>query len=206
MAAVRERGLWSLANSFLNPARADAAGDLMRKSIDRLDKYWGGLTRILRNQRHRWKLVCRARNRGPQISGNLVPVRLTGSDRNGKNPPAGQPKGVVSTLLIHLCGPMQAWGTQSRFSIRDTGQEPSKSGVIGLLCAALGKPRDENPGDGFPTLAQLAALKMGVRVDRPGSMRMDYQTAGGTHRLGDTYGVAKAAGVAPVQLRRIATT
>ncbi len=103
----------------------------------------------------------------------------------------------MSTLLIHLCGPMQAWGTQSRFSIRDTGQEPSKSGVIGLLCAALGKPRDENPGDGFPTLAQLAALKMGVRVDRPGSMRMDYQTAGGTHRLGDTYGVAKADGSRP---------
>ena len=46
MAAVRERGLWSLANSFLNPARADAAGDLMRKSIDQLDKYLGGLTRI----------------------------------------------------------------------------------------------------------------------------------------------------------------
>ena len=46
MAVVRERGLWSLANSFLNPARADATGDLMRKSIDQLDKYWGGLTRI----------------------------------------------------------------------------------------------------------------------------------------------------------------
>ncbi len=98
----------------------------------------------------------------------------------------------MSTLLIRLAGPMQSWGTQSRFSIRDTGLEPSKSGVIGLLCAALGKPRIEKPGDSFPTLAQLAALKMGVRVDRPGTMHVDYHTAGGTHRIAETYGVAHA--------------
>jgi CRISPR system Cascade subunit CasD len=75
---------------------------------------------------------------------------------------------------------MQAWGTQSRFSVRDTGLEPSKSGVIGLLCAALGKPRDESAPDqppGLPTLAELAALRMAVRVDRPGLMAADYHTA-----------------------------
>ncbi len=47
----------------------------------------------------------------------------------------------MSTLLMFLAGPMQSWGTQSRHSNRDTGLEPSKSGVIGLLCAALGRPR-----------------------------------------------------------------
>jgi CRISPR system Cascade subunit CasD len=98
----------------------------------------------------------------------------------------------MSTLLLRLVGPMQSWGTQSRFSIRDTGLEPSKSGVIGLLCAALGKPRVEQTSDGLPTLTQLTALKMGVRVDRPGTLRMDYQTAGGTHRIDDNYGVAHA--------------
>jgi CRISPR system Cascade subunit CasD len=110
----------------------------------------------------------------------------------------------MSTLLLRLAGPMQSWGTQSRFSIRDTGLEPSKSGVIGLLCAALGKPRVEEPGDGFPEVSQLAALKMGVRVDFPGTMRMDYHTAGGTHRVGDNYGVARAdgSGVGPVTSRR----
>ncbi len=81
------------------------------------------------------------------------------------------------TLLIRLEGPMQSWGTQSRFSHRDTGQEPSKSGAIGLLCAALGKPREEQPGDGFPTLQQLSALRMGVRVDREGRIDRDYHTA-----------------------------
>jgi CRISPR system Cascade subunit CasD len=100
----------------------------------------------------------------------------------------------MPTLLLRLAGPMQSWGTQSRFSIRDTGLEPSKSGVIGLLCAALGKPRFERAGDGFPTLAQLAALKMGVRVDREGVMKRDFHTAGGTHRPGDDYGVIKADG------------
>ena len=48
----------------------------------------------------------------------------------------------MPVLLMRLAGPMQSWGTQSRFLHRDTGREPSKSGVIGVLCAALGRPRD----------------------------------------------------------------
>lgn len=99
----------------------------------------------------------------------------------------------MSTLLLRLAGPMQSWGTQSRFTVRDTGQEPSQSGVIGLLCAALGKPREEKPGD-RPTLESLARLRMGVRVDFPGAMQMDYHTAGGAHRRGEKYGVVKADG------------
>ncbi|MEL7171056.1 MAG: type I-E CRISPR-associated protein Cas5/CasD [Bacteroidota bacterium] len=83
----------------------------------------------------------------------------------------------MSTLLIRLTGPMQSWGLQSAFSDRDTAREPTKSGVVGLLCAALGKPRIERPGDGYPTLAELAALRMGVRVDREGQPRYDFHTA-----------------------------
>jgi CRISPR system Cascade subunit CasD len=77
------------------------------------------------------------------------------------------------TLLLRLAGPMQSWGTQSRFSIRDTGLEPSKSGVFGLLCAALGAPRDDEA-----TLKRLReSLVMGVRVDREGIMKKDFHTA-----------------------------
>ena len=76
----------------------------------------------------------------------------------------------MAVLLLRLCGPMQSWGTQSRFTNRDTELEPSKSGVVGLLCAALGRPRHK-------PLDDLAALKMGVRVDREGVMRRDYHTA-----------------------------
>lgn len=83
----------------------------------------------------------------------------------------------MSTLLLRLTGPMQAWGLQSRFSDRDTAREPTKSGVLGLVCAALGKPRHEHPDDGFPTLARLGALHFGVRVDREGQPRSDFQTA-----------------------------
>lgn len=86
----------------------------------------------------------------------------------------------MGTLLMQLIGPMQSWGVQSHFTHRDTGLEPSKSGVIGLLCAALGKPRDENHPDNAdkPSLADLATLRMGVRVDREGLVKMDYHTAG----------------------------
>jgi CRISPR system Cascade subunit CasD len=84
---------------------------------------------------------------------------------------------MTSTLLMRLCGPMQSWGTQSRFIYRDSGREPSKSGVVGLLCAALGKPRRESPEDGFPTVKSLADLRMGVRIDREGGLECDYHTA-----------------------------
>jgi CRISPR system Cascade subunit CasD len=76
----------------------------------------------------------------------------------------------MSVLRLRLAGPMQSWGTQSRFSVRDAGLEPSKSGVIGLLCAALGRPR------ALP-VTDLAALTMAVRVDREGSLARDFHTA-----------------------------
>ena len=76
----------------------------------------------------------------------------------------------MSTLLLRLAGPMQSWGTQSRHSLRDTGQEPSKSGVIGLVAAALGRPRDRDISD-------LAGLRMGVRVDHEGRVSKAFQTA-----------------------------
>ncbi len=76
----------------------------------------------------------------------------------------------MDTLLMRLIAPMQSWGVQSNYTVRDTGLEPSKSGVIGLLCAALGRPREA-------PLDDLAALRMGVRVDREGTLRRDYHIA-----------------------------
>ncbi|MGB7567824.1 MAG: type I-E CRISPR-associated protein Cas5/CasD [Chitinivibrionales bacterium] len=79
----------------------------------------------------------------------------------------------MPTLLLRLEGPMQSWGTTSRFDQRDTGKEPSKSAVLGLLCAALGIDREN-----WVDLEPLTKLIMGVRHDRPGILRRDYQTAG----------------------------
>jgi CRISPR system Cascade subunit CasD len=84
------------------------------------------------------------------------------------------------TLVMRLAGPLQSWGVSSRFSIRETLTEPSKSGVIGLVCAALGWDRaaDTHPIAGRArTLADLAALRFGVRVVREGVVRRDYHTA-----------------------------
>jgi CRISPR system Cascade subunit CasD len=78
----------------------------------------------------------------------------------------------MPTLLIRLVGPMQSWGTTSRFDQRDTGKEPSKSGVVGLLAAALGLDRGN-----WTDLEPLTHLSMGTRHDRPGVPMRDYQTA-----------------------------
>jgi CRISPR system Cascade subunit CasD len=87
----------------------------------------------------------------------------------------------MSVLLMRLAGPMQSWGTRSRFSNRDTGLEPSRSGVIGLLCAALGRPREQPLDDFLP-------LKMAVRVDREGRLMRDYHTAQNVRRADPTKG------------------
>ncbi len=84
------------------------------------------------------------------------------------------------TLILRLAGPMQSWGVSSRFGIRETLAEPSKSGVIGLLCAALGWDRAEAThviAGQERTLADLAAMCFGVRVIREGVLRRDYHTA-----------------------------
>lgn len=76
----------------------------------------------------------------------------------------------MSVLIIQLVSPMQSWGSRSRFQERDTEREPTKSGVIGLICAALGRDRKDSIDD-------LVLLRMGVRVDREGTIKKDFQTA-----------------------------
>ncbi|SNC73487.1 CRISPR-associated protein, Cas5e family [Kytococcus aerolatus] len=77
---------------------------------------------------------------------------------------------MTACLPLVLSGPMHAWGTTSRFPRRDTAMEPSKSGVLGLLAAAQGRRRTEEISD-------LAGLAFGVRVDHPGRLIRDFQTA-----------------------------
>lgn len=78
----------------------------------------------------------------------------------------------MSTLLLRLAAPLQAWGDDSRFSIRRSYSIPTKSGVIGLLASALGRKRNEENQD-------LCALHMGVRVDQPGESLEDFQMVHG---------------------------
>ncbi|MBT2384511.1 type I-E CRISPR-associated protein Cas5/CasD [Streptomyces sp. ISL-11] len=88
---------------------------------------------------------------------------------------------MTATLLLRLEGPQQSWGSRSHFHDRDTSPHPTKSAVIGLLAAADGHDREERRpnGEDFLPLHTLAALRFGVRTDRPGSPHCDFQTAGG---------------------------
>lgn len=79
-----------------------------------------------------------------------------------------------NTLFLRLAGPMQSWGTSSRFQLRRTDAYPSKSGVLGMILCAKGVRRE----DSSHALEALTPLLMGVRIDRGGTLDWDYHTAG----------------------------
>lgn len=72
------------------------------------------------------------------------------------------------TLLLRLSAPLQSWGSESMYDRRETDGMPTKSGVVGMLAAALGRKR----GD---PLEDLAGLRFGVRTDLPGIKLEDFQ-------------------------------
>ncbi len=74
------------------------------------------------------------------------------------------------TLLLRLSSPLQSWGYMSFYDNRATEDMPTKSGVIGLLSAALGRGREES-------LEDLQKLQFGVRVDLEGTKIDDFQIA-----------------------------
>lgn len=76
----------------------------------------------------------------------------------------------MTVLLLKFKGPLQSWGHESRYQERRTHHAPTKSAVVGMLAAAQGRRRTDPVED-------LAALQFGVRVDQPGTVRRDYQTA-----------------------------
>lgn len=76
----------------------------------------------------------------------------------------------MPVLLMRLAGPLQSWGERSRFMVRSTAAQPTKSGVVGLLASALGRDRGDDVSD-------LAALEFAARLDRPGRVVVDFQTA-----------------------------
>lgn len=76
----------------------------------------------------------------------------------------------MGVLVLKLAGPLQSWGSGSRFVERKTRHEPTKSGIVGILAAALGRRREDPIDD-------IASLRMAVRVDQPGRFERDFQTA-----------------------------
>lgn len=85
-------------------------------------------------------------------------------------------------LALYLDAPMQSWGASSRYQIRDTGAFPTKSGVIGMIAAALGIDKEDS--EEASRIQELAGLRIGVRrlqTDRktPVHRLTDFHTVGG---------------------------
>lgn len=77
-------------------------------------------------------------------------------------------------LALMLDAPLQSWGFASRFQRRTTGLHPTKSGVVGLLCAALGAAKG-SPSES-EWLPKLAGLRMTV-VTIPRRLLASYNRA-----------------------------
>jgi CRISPR system Cascade subunit CasD len=78
----------------------------------------------------------------------------------------------IPLLVLRIEGPMQSWGLRARWDVRDTGTEPSKSGIMGLIGCALGYHRDDTRLE-----TELdTRLRIGVREDRHGRTAVDYHT------------------------------
>lgn len=76
----------------------------------------------------------------------------------------------MTVLALRLGGPLQSWGSSHRLDKhRRTEHAPTKSAVLGIVAAALGRRRTEPVDD-------LCALRFGVRIDRPGEVIHDFHT------------------------------
>lgn len=92
-------------------------------------------------------------------------------------------------LALLLDGPMQSWGHSSRFERRTTALHPTRSGIFGLIAAALGI--DKHGANEAAQLTRFAALQTTVttlprRVARQRELLMqrleDYHTVTGIRR------------------------
>jgi CRISPR system Cascade subunit CasD len=87
----------------------------------------------------------------------------------------------MQTLAIYLDAPLQSWGASSKYQYRETNGFPTKSGITGLLAAALGI--DKHGADEEQRLAPLAGLRLTVaRLAKPlacPGRLADFHTIGG---------------------------
>ena len=77
----------------------------------------------------------------------------------------------MRTILLKFAGPLQSWGTNSRFEVRSTDRYPSRSAVVGVLAASFGYSRDDE------RIREFDKLDYAVRVDQPGELLNDYHVA-----------------------------
>ncbi|MTH95643.1 type I-E CRISPR-associated protein Cas5/CasD [Roseibium sp. RKSG952] len=79
----------------------------------------------------------------------------------------------MKTLILKLEGPMASFGDVAVDETRPTARHPLKSMIVGLLGNALGYKRTE----GEKLEALQSSIIVASRLDRPGKVMTDYQTA-----------------------------
>ncbi len=95
-----------------------------------------------------------------------------------------------SFLAFQIDAPMQSWGVASRYQHRESESFPTKSGVTGVLAAALGI--DKHAPDEDEAIAPLADLKMTVlhapkQHKRSAQRLSDFHTVGGGYDRKDNF-------------------
>ena len=93
-------------------------------------------------------------------------------------------------LLLWLEAPLQSWGHDSKFGRRDTLNFPTKSGVLGLVCCALGAS-----GEQRELLAEFASLSQTVVafvrtkqfINQPAQKKMREPLLRDFHMVGSGY-------------------
>ena len=78
-------------------------------------------------------------------------------------------------LALYLDAPLQSWGYQSRFDRRTSLSYPTRSGILGMLCAALGIGRSDTSS--LTRLDESLSITV-YTLSRP-TMLTDYHTVGG---------------------------
>lgn len=90
-------------------------------------------------------------------------------------------------LILQINGLMQSWGSRSNFDNRDTETLPTKSGIIGMICNALGIERND-----VLSISELQSLHMMSTCIGEGTVFVDFHTVG--HGYGKRSGVINAIG------------
>lgn len=88
----------------------------------------------------------------------------------------------LASLAILLDAPLQAWGVSSRYQRRETEAFPVKSGLIGLLAAALGIDKqapDESDKISLLTGFRVTAYRVPKTVKSSVVRLVDFHTVGG---------------------------
>jgi CRISPR system Cascade subunit CasD len=85
-------------------------------------------------------------------------------------------------LALWFEAPLQSWGADSKFYRRETMDFPTKSGVLGLICCALGKG-----GEQKEFLSQFSPLLQNSFSFKKSSKLHDYQTVGSNYNKDDPW-------------------